>query len=420
MAKYSFEATKKAAQLQREKEANSGGMNRLKLGPKLNKILVLPAMGKNPLFKRVMEHVVWKNRKPIMRATCARVTDGEECKVCKKGWKIKEKFEDHKSEKEQNKWRAFMPTNDNYVNAIDLLSKDYEQGALKLPSLADELLLSEIEESKTGEDICGLDKGRAMIIKGNGKSGNMRRYKVAKFSTAPVNLLADSKVEEDDVMEKLINLEKLQGKPDEAKLDKVLRKLMQQVLGSSDDDEDEDEEESSSKKKKGKKSSKGDDDEDEDEDSDDEDSDDEDEDEEEEDEVDAGDDDDDNDFEDDEDEDSSKKKKSKKKPSKKSKDEDEDEDEDSDDEDEEDSDDEDSDDEDEDDDTSSKKKKAKKKPSKSDDEDEDEDEDEDSDDDESDDDEDGDDDSDDEDSDDEDEDEEESTSKKKKSSKKKR
>lgn len=348
MAKFNFGNVKKQAQKDAEAKSSGGKVDRLKLSGGINKVLVLPPYKEGGLYKKVMVHQIWKNKKPVATGTCPRIKDGEDCKVCSFGWKLKEKYEDHKSEKIQNLWKLFMPTQDHYVNALDLSSKNLVPQPLKLPPVAFQLLLSEIDESESGEDICGLDEGRPLIIKGNGKEGNFRRYPVAKFSKNTANLVADSKVEEEEIMNALVNLDKLQGKVSEEKLDDVFRKLKAMVNNATnggannvgeDEDDDSDEDESTSKKKKKSKSS--DDDDDSDEDDSDEDS---------ESETD-GDDDDDSDFEDDEDSDEDDKP-AKKSKTKKSKVKDED-DEDSDDDSDEDADESDDDDGDEDDDSDS-------------------------------------------------------------------
>jgi len=243
-ASYDFGSVKKQAQADADRKSG-GKLERMKLTKDKNYVLVLPPYKKGTLYKRVMVHQVWKGGKPILTVTCGRAQDGNDCPVCDYGFKTKDKFADSSSESKQNLWKNFMPTNDVQVNALQLkkTSKGWKTDGvpkiLKLPNDGVELLLSEIDESADGMDIFGLDDGRPMYIKGNGIDGKKRRYPVIKFTKEPANLVDEGLVDEDEVLEGLVDLDKLEPKFNEKKLQSMLRKLKGKDM---EDDEDEDEE----------------------------------------------------------------------------------------------------------------------------------------------------------------------------------
>ena len=295
--KYNMKALKQNAQTEQD-SASGGSVSRMKLSSGTNRILILPPYNKKKtkMWKRVMVHQIWKGQKPILTATCARAEDGNDCVVCSYGWKLKEKYESNKDKKKQDLWKNFMPTNDVHVNALDLKERNKTPKVLRLPMDAAELLFNEVDEADDLSDICGLEDGRALRIKGNGIDGKKRRYKIVKFEKEPANVLADGDVDEDEILKALFNLDKLQGKVVEKKLIEVLKKLKRSLLGKveDDDDDDDDDEESDNN------DSDSDDDDDDDDDSDDDDDDDDDE----ESDDDDDDDDDDEDEDDDDDDDS--------------------------------------------------------------------------------------------------------------------
>lgn len=248
-ASYDFGSVKKQAQADQERKNGGGKIARMKLNAGGNYVLVLPPYKKGLLYKRVMVHQLWKGGKPIMTVTCGRAHDGNDCPVCDYGFKLKDKHADSSSEKKQNMWKNFMPTNDVHINALQL-KKNKKTGAydtdgtpkvLKLPNDAVELLLTEIDESADGMDIFGLDDGRPLFIKGNGKDGKQRRYPVIKFAKGPANLVDEGVVDEDEVLENITDLDKLEPKFSEKKLNAMLRKLKGKTTGMEDDDDEADE-----------------------------------------------------------------------------------------------------------------------------------------------------------------------------------
>lgn len=259
MAKFNLKASKKAISREKakqEKREGGGQVPRMKLSGRTNRVLILPPWKKDsPIFKKVSVHQVWKNkggvRKPIATATSPAINDGDDDPIMQHGWDLREKYQDSKSKKKQDLWRLFMPTDDAYVNVLDLKEKNPTPRVLKLPQTAFKLLLEELEETEDGSDICDLDEGRAMIIKGNGKNGQQRRYEVAKFERKPVNLVADGIITEEEAEEienSLYNLDLLQPEVSEKRTKKVLNLLKKAVLASGgampeEDDDIEDDEE---------------------------------------------------------------------------------------------------------------------------------------------------------------------------------
>lgn len=300
---------RKSAQSVAASTSGGGGskVDYMKLGPGVNKILILQPWNGRDLMKRLLMHQVWKGGKPIITATSPRIEDGGEDPIMDYGFRLREKYEDSPNKKKQELWRKYMPSDSIVVNALNLSEDNPTPKVLRLPPVAVKLLVDEIGEAEDGDEIWDLENGHPLIIKGNGKSGNNRRYEYAKFSKNKAALISEGRVDE-DILNNLWDLDKLLPKIDESRLKKVLAELKkqdQQILGGgsedeADDDDDNDEEEDEApRSKKKSKASRSDDDDDE---------------EEESDEVDAEEDDDDNDFEDDDDE-----PKSKKKPVKKSK-----------------------------------------------------------------------------------------------------
>jgi len=328
-------------QAQEDKAQISGGgklrdkMFKFKAGK--NKILILPPYKKGGLYKRVVSYAIWKNKRPIIQVGSPKIKDGEIDKVMEYGFKLKEKYETHKSKKLQQVWRLFMPVTDVYVNAIDMKNPDQGVRVMKLPMVAYKLLLSEIEECDSADDICDLDKGYPMIVEAQGE-GKKRKYEVAKFSKKPANLVANELVDEDEILDNLPNLDKLQPKVSDDKLEKLFSKLKSRALeiiehegesykdddnddeiedGDDDDEIEDDDDDDESDDDDDEDDSDDDDDEDDDEES--EEDDDEDDEETEDDDDEDDDDDEIDDDDDDEDDETEKKKKSKKKIVKKSK-----------------------------------------------------------------------------------------------------
>lgn len=315
-----------AVQASAERGGGGGKVDYGKLGPGLNRLLILPPWDGKNLMKRVLVHQVWKGRKPIMTATSPRIVEGEDDPIMDAGFRLKEKFEESTDKRKQILWKKYMPSDTFCVNALNLDDKNPTPKVYRLPNIAMKFLCDEVGEIEDGDTIWDLEKGFPLIIKGNGKNGNDRRYILAKWSKKPAALVSEGRVDEDAILEGLHDLDTLQPKVSEEKLKKVLTMLKKQdqvILSGGDEDEegddaeDDNDEPRAKKKSKAKKSRDDDDDES--------------------DEAD-GDDDDDNDFEDDDDKPA--KKKTKAKPKRASRDDDDDEEEDSADEDEEDDDDE--------------------------------------------------------------------------------
>lgn len=247
MGKVKMNLGKLKKKAQSDKDRSEGGgkgsVPRLKLSGGVNKVLILPSKDPDNLYKKVMVHQVWKGKRPVATATCPRIEDGEDCSICDHGFRLREKYEDNKSLRKQNLWKNFMPTNDNFVNALNLKSKNPTPEVLKLPQAAYKLLLSEFEDITDIGSIVDLDSGRILKIEGNGKEGNFRRYEVCKFLNKTANLVEDGKVEEEEIMEAIFDLDKLQHEVDEKKVAGVLRKLkVQSGDTSSAKDEEESEE----------------------------------------------------------------------------------------------------------------------------------------------------------------------------------
>jgi len=214
------------------------------LGPKLNKILILPPWNSEDpaVIKRILKHQVWKGKKVVMSATSPRIQEGGEDKVMDYGFKLKEKYEDSSDKRKQDLWKKYMPVDQIVVNGLNLAEKNPTPQVFRLPQCAVKFICDELEEIDDGGEIWDLDRGLPLIIKGNGKNGNLRRYEYAKWAKKPANLLEDGRVDEEEIMGSLWDLDKLLPDPDDKQIDKLLRELKKQdqAMLSADDDEDDD------------------------------------------------------------------------------------------------------------------------------------------------------------------------------------
>lgn len=226
---FNFEDQKKAAAA--AKSGGGGGRKSLDLKKQVTEVLILPPTIKDaPIFFETCIHEVWANKKPI--AKCASPTFvGEEDPIMKAGWKLREKFQDSKNDKLKNLWRLFMPKKAHYVYALN--KEDIEAGPLllKLPHAAYEILLDELSDAESEEDvkaICDPDDGRWLRIKHNGKEGLAKEY-LAKFSKDTVKLVENGAVDADKLAASVPDLRKLQPPQDPASLKKTLAAIQAQV-----------------------------------------------------------------------------------------------------------------------------------------------------------------------------------------------
>lgn len=262
------EVVKSTQSVQESTERGGGKADYMKLGPKLNKVLILPPWNGKDLMKRLLVHQVWKGGKPVAMATSPRIEDGAEDAVMDYGFRLKEKYEDSPNKKKQDLWKKYMPSDSIVVNALDLNEPKPTPKVLRLPACAVKFLCDEVGEVADGDAIWDLEKGFPLIIKGNGKSGNNRRYEYAKFSKNAAALISEGRVDEDTVLDGLHDLDKLQPKLDDKKLKKVLMMLKQQdqsILngegeGSEEESEDDDDEKPARKPAAKRKASDDDDD----------------------------------------------------------------------------------------------------------------------------------------------------------------
>jgi hypothetical protein len=245
---FDFAEQKKAAEAAKNGSSGGGGRKILDLKKEITEVLILPPTIKDaPIFFETNMHEVWANKKPI--AKCASPTFvGEDDPIMKAGWKIKDKFADSKNDKLKNLWRLFMPKKAHYVYVLNKEALDSGPLLLKLPHVAYELLLDELKDAESDDDIkaiCDLDEGRWLRIKHNGATGLAKEY-IAKFSKNPVKLSENGAVDADKLVSNVPDLRKLQPAQDPAAIKRTLSAINQQVAailtreGTSMDDEDED------------------------------------------------------------------------------------------------------------------------------------------------------------------------------------
>ena len=83
---------------------------------------------KGEIYKRVLKHQLWKNRRPIISVGSPAKDEGEQDKVMDYVWKLKDKYQNSKSKRLQELYRLFLPATEVYVNCLDL--KDLKKGGM--------------------------------------------------------------------------------------------------------------------------------------------------------------------------------------------------------------------------------------------------------------------------------------------------
>lgn len=245
MSSWNMKEIKEQAQMARDRMDGSSRAEHIKLTSGTNKIFILPPKNKKSMpWVETRVHEIWMNvkgkRRPKYRAGCGQIKDGNDCPVCEEGREKREKYQDSKNQKKRELCRKFFAKRDVYVAALDLTDRNPKPKLLRLPPSAWKLLCEEIEEVDDGGDIWGLESGRYMIIKGNGRDGLKRRYDVCKFSRKSINILEELGVDEEELLKLVPNLSKLQPKPSDSKLGEILSKLKKSSLDDEDEEEDDD------------------------------------------------------------------------------------------------------------------------------------------------------------------------------------
>ena len=226
---FDVDSAQKAAK--KSKEKGSGGkINRLKLKAETTGILLLPPLKGKPFIKEVTTHSYWspKENKFVVNNVVSPTMSGEKDPIMEVGWAYREKYKDSDNKKLKDLWRMFMPKDHRYVNCINIKAIDEGPMVLDMPKIVfdtvtDEIL--EVEDDGGMRSICHLDEGRILKIKHNGGQGFQKKYEVVKFLNKTANLIEGGKVEKADLINAMVDLDKLEPVKDEAKLKEALATL---------------------------------------------------------------------------------------------------------------------------------------------------------------------------------------------------
>jgi hypothetical protein len=222
---FDLDSAKKAAQASKEK-GSSTKIKRLKLKEETTGILLLPPLAGKPFIKEVSHHEYWSQKeKKFLVQVGSPAMHGEKDIIMEEGWKYRDKYKDSSNKKLKDLWKIFMPRNHKFVNCINIKAIEEGPMVLDLPlivynTVTDEL--AEMEEASDMMTICDLDKGRILKIKHNGGEGIAKKYEVVKFMNKSANLVEDGKVEVEEVLNSMADLDRLELPCDDKKIQEAL------------------------------------------------------------------------------------------------------------------------------------------------------------------------------------------------------
>lgn len=220
---------KKSADTLKQQAERKGSFKSFQFKEKESYLLILQK--DNQFIFDVALHEVWKNKKPIFRVGSPTVNQ-EEDPIMKRGWEIREKFLDCGNEKLEGLFRKYMPRNQSFCRVIDL--KNISEGVqiAALPKLVKDAIIDQVSEIETEEQakaVFDLDLGRILKVTHNGGQGINKKYEVAKFLDKRAGLVKSGKVDPEEIEKQMFDLKKLQPSWDDAKLQKCLALIEEEV-----------------------------------------------------------------------------------------------------------------------------------------------------------------------------------------------
>lgn len=238
--------TKKTKELvKKHQEGNGKGkVDFLKLKNIKNYIAIVPGLDGKPFAKKLVTHEAWSQGKLLFRIACGKNDDRTDCPVCNTFWKLRNKYGESKDEKKKGLSRKFQNTTTIYVNAVDVTKgSDYKPRVLNVPNSVYTAISHEIDDYDDANELINIDTGKVLKIVSNGKTGLAKRYEGIKFLNKQPLLIKDGKIELDEFMEQIIDLDTFDIEYSEKKaqeLDLKLRKKYCQGIDLEDESDDSD------------------------------------------------------------------------------------------------------------------------------------------------------------------------------------
>jgi hypothetical protein len=228
--KMDLASIKKGAATIKEQAEKKGGFKQFKFKEKVSYIMILQ---KDSVFiKDVHLHQLWKAGKPVMTIGSPQA-DGLEDPIMKRGWEIREAFKENPDKELQNLFKLYMPKSITYANVIDLRKIEDGVQVAALPAAVKDLILDVVSEAESEDDlkkIFDLDEARPLKVAHNGGEKIDKKYETPRFLDNKVaGLLKSGKITEEQIEKQFFNLDKLQPVYDDAKIQKYLQMLEEQV-----------------------------------------------------------------------------------------------------------------------------------------------------------------------------------------------
>jgi len=248
---FDFDSEDAVRAAKKSKEKKTGGrINRLKFDSETTGLVLLPKFKGKPFIKEVSIHQYWSNadRRFIVNVTSP-AQYGEKDPIMDIGWKYREKYMDSDNKKLKDLWRIFMPKDHRYLNCLNVKKLDEGPLVADLPKIVFDAIMDEVLElEEAGENlksIYGLDTARILKVKHNGAKGLMKKYEVVKFMTKVPTFIEEEKVDKEDLLKSMADLDKLEPVHDDAKikealstLKKIARKIEEKETSSTVDDDE--------------------------------------------------------------------------------------------------------------------------------------------------------------------------------------
>jgi len=236
--------TKKTKELiKKHQEGNGKGkVDYLKLKNIKNYIAIVPGLDGKPFAKKVVTHEAWSQGKLLFKIACGKNDDRTDCPVCNTFWKLRSKYGESKDEKKKALSKKFQNTTTIYINAVDVTKgSDYKPKVLNVPNSVYTAISHEIDDYDDANELINIDTGKVLKIVSNGKTGLAKRYEGIKFLNKQPLLIKEDKIELDEFMEQIFDLDKFDIEYSEKKaqeLDLKLRKKYCQGIDLDDDSDD--------------------------------------------------------------------------------------------------------------------------------------------------------------------------------------
>ena len=233
--------TKKTKELVKNQQSKGegSGVDYLKLEKQISYIAILPGLDGKDFSKKVVVHESWTNKKLNYRVACAKGQDRSDCPVCNMGWQVRDHYANSKDEKKKELFRKFMPTTTTFVNAVDMKASEIKPKVYRVPNAVYSAISDEIDDAKDLNDLFDIDDGKILKIKTNGLTGLKKKYDNVKFTDKHPKLIVDGKIDIDDLIDQMKDLETLDTPFSMKKLEKLALQLKKKYLKGIDLEDEE-------------------------------------------------------------------------------------------------------------------------------------------------------------------------------------